>query len=118
MSGRNVELVRPAYDVAWPQRSVEGFQDRFTDDFTWRQRLEWPGRSAYGRDEMHKLWADLDETYSEFSLMPIEYAEVGEYVVVTVKTSSCLRASNQRIEGTLWHVWRVVGGLLAEGCVY
>src|SRR4051794_36792704 len=118
MSRENIELVRPAYDVAWPQRSVDGFKDRFADDFIWRQRPEWPGRSVYGRDDMHELWADLDETYSEYRLVASDYADVREYVVVTVKLSAYLRATNDRIEGTVFHVWRVDDGLVAEACVY
>ena len=118
MSRENIELVRIAYDVAWPQRSVDGFQDRFAEDFIWRQRPEWPGRSAYGRDEMPELWADLDETFSEYRLVAVEYAEAGDYVVVTVNLSAYIRGSDDRIEGTVWHVWRVHDGLVAEVCVY
>jgi ketosteroid isomerase-like protein len=118
MSRENIELVRLAYDGTWPLRSVDGFQDRFADDFTWRQRSEWPGRSIYARDEMPELWADLDETYSEFTLEPVEYAEAGEYVVVTVNTSAYIRATNDRIEGTVWQVWRIHDELVAEVCVY
>src|SRR4051794_40889419 len=118
MSAKNVEMVRLAYDIAWPQRSVDGFQDRFADDFTWRQRPEWPGRSAYGRDEMDALWADLDETFAEYTLTAMDYADAGDYVVVTVRTSACLRAIHDVVEGTVWHVWRVDDGLVAEACVY
>ena len=95
MSQENVDLVRIAYDVAWPQRSVEGFQEHFADDFTWRQRPEWPGRSVYGRDEMPKLWADLDATFAEYTLTAVEYADAGDYVIVTVED-----------------------GLVVEACVY
>jgi ketosteroid isomerase-like protein len=118
MSQENIELVRPAYDVAWPQRSVDGLRDRFADDFTWTQRPEWPGRSVYRRDDMPELWADLDETYSEYRLAAVDYADAGEYVVVTVNLSAHLRASNDRIEGTVFHVWRIQDGLVAEACVY
>jgi ketosteroid isomerase-like protein len=118
MSRENIDLVRVAYDVAWPRRSVDGFQDRFADDFTWRQRSEWPGRSVYTRDEMPELWADLDDTYAEFKLTPLDYADAGEYVVVTVTTSARMRASNDRIKRTVWHVWRIREGLVAEACVY
>jgi ketosteroid isomerase-like protein len=118
MSQENVELVRILYDVALVRRSVEGFEDRFAGDFTWRQRPEWPGRSVYRRDEMSQLWTDLDDTYSEFSLVAVEFADAGAYVVVTVNTSARLRASDGRIEGTVWHVWRVRDGLVAEARVY
>jgi ketosteroid isomerase-like protein len=112
------ELVRRAYEVAWAQRSIEGFEDRFTDDFTWRQRAEWPGRPVYTRDELYELWAELDETYSEFNVVPVEYVEAGEYVVVTIKASACVRASDDRVEVTQWHVWRFEDGRAAEASVY
>jgi ketosteroid isomerase-like protein len=118
MRGDNIDLVRPAYDVAWPQRSVDGFRDRFADDFTWRQRPEWPGRSVYGRDDMPELWADLDETFSDYKLVAVDYAEAGDHVIVTVNLSAYIRASHDRIEGTVWHVWRLHDGLVAEVCVY
>jgi ketosteroid isomerase-like protein len=118
MSQENIELVRLAYDVVWKGRSADGVEHRFADDFTWRQRPEWPGRSAYTRDEMPELWADLDDTYLEFELFPVEFSEAADYVVVTVNTSAHLRASDARIEGTLWHVWRVVEGVLAEAQAY
>ena len=118
MSRANIDLIRLAYDVAWPQRSIDGFQDRFADDFIWRQRPEFPGRSVYARDEMLELWADLDATFSEYKLEAVDYADAGEYVVVTVSTSSRLRGSDHRVEATLWHVWRVIDGLVAEAVTY
>jgi ketosteroid isomerase-like protein len=118
MSQTNVDLVRLAYDVAYDQRSLEGLDDRFSADFIWYQRPEWPGRFAYGRDEIPQLWADLDETYSEFLLVPVEFADAGEYVVVTVNTSARLRASDVRLEATIWHVWRMVDGVAVEARAY
>jgi hypothetical protein len=67
---------------------------------------------------MHELWAELDETYSEFNLVPVEYVEAGEYVVVTIKASACLQASDDRVEVTQWHVWRLEDGRAAEARVY
>ena len=118
MSQENVERVRAAYEVVLPHGSVEGFEDRFADDFTWHQRAEWPGRSVYKRDEMALLWAELDGTYSDFSVVALDFADVGEYVVVTVSTSARLRTSDDQIDGTVWHVWRLRDGLLAEVRVY
>src|SRR5258707_439385 len=114
MSVDNMALVHVAYDVAWARRSVEGFEDRFTDDFTWHQRAEWPGRSVYHWDEMAQLWADLDDTYSDFNLVAADFADAGDYVVVTVNLSARLRASDVHVEGTVWQVWRVRDGRVAE----
>jgi len=118
MPSENVELAHLAYEVAYVRRSLEGFEERFTDDFTWHQRAEWPGRAAYPRDELTALWEDLDATYSEFTLEPVEFAEIGDSVLVTVHTSARLRTSDHRIDGTIWHLWRFRDARLTEVRVY
>jgi ketosteroid isomerase-like protein len=118
MSQENIQIVREAYDVAFGQRNVEGVMGRFAPDFTWHQRAEWPGRPTYGASEMPQLWADLDETYPDMNLMPVEFVDAGEYVVVTVETSSGLRGSDARVESMIWHVWRMRDGLAVEGWAY
>ena len=118
MSQENIDLVRVLYDVALARRTVEGFEDQFADDFAWHQRPEWPGRSVYKRDEMSQLWAELDDTYSDFTLVAVEFEEASDYVIVTVHTSARLRASDAHIEGTVWQVWRVCDGRAAEVRVY
>jgi hypothetical protein len=110
MAQDNVEMVRVAYEVAYAERSVEGVRDRFADDFVWHSRPEWPGKAAYGVDEMPGLWADLDETFSEFELVPAAFEEVGDaYVLVTVRQGARLRGSENRVETTIWHLWRIDG---------
>lgn len=118
MSQENIEIVRAAYEVAFAQRNVEGVLDRFAEDFTWQQRDEFPGRTTYGPMEMPQLWAELDDTYSELNMVPVEFADAGDYVVVTVDTSARLRGSDSRIETTIWHVWRMRDGLAVEGRAY
>jgi hypothetical protein len=118
MSQENVEMVRVAYDVAYAERSVEGVRDRFAESFVWHSRPEWPGKATYGVDEMPELWADLDDTFSEFELVPVEFEEVADgYVLVTVKQSASLRDSDERVETTIWHLWRV-DGMPQEGWVF
>jgi ketosteroid isomerase-like protein len=118
MSRENIEIVRNAYDVALAQRGVAGVMNRFAADFTWHQRAEWPGRPTFGASEMPQLWADLDETYSDMNLVPVEFVDVGEYVVVTVESSSRLRGSDARLESRLWHVWHLWDGLALEGWAF
>lgn len=118
MSQGNVEMVRIAYAVAYAERSVEGVRDRFSENFVWHSRPEWPGKATYGIDEMPALWADLDDTFSEFELVPAEFEEVADgYVLVTVNQSARLRDSKRRVETTIWHLWRVEG-MPQEGWVF
>jgi ketosteroid isomerase-like protein len=97
---------------------VEGVRDLFADDYKWHQRREWPGRAVYRRDELPELWAELDETYSQFELKPLEFAAVGDCVLVKVRTSARMRATADRIEAVIWHVWRFANGLVTETRVF
>src|SRR5688500_1461105 len=118
MSEENVEMVRVAYDVAYAERSVDGVRDQFAKSFVWHSRPEWPGKTTYRVDEMPDLWADLDETFSEVELVPVEFEEVTDgYVLVTVQQSARLRDSDERVETTIWHLWRVQG-MPQEGWVF
>ena len=110
MSRENVEAVRIAYDLAYAQRSVEGVRDRFAADFRWHSRPEWPGQAEYTVDNMTDLWADLDETFEEYSLAPASFEPLGAYVLVTVDQSTRLRASGDRLETRIYHLWRVEAG--------
>jgi hypothetical protein len=67
---------------------------------------------------MTQIWADLDETYSEFRLVPEDYAAVGDYVVVTIRQSARMRGSDARVESTIWHVWRITGGVVQEAWTF
>lgn len=106
MSEENVEFVRFAYREGYARRTVEDFRDRAADDFEFHMRPGWPGRPVYSLDEMPQIWADLDDTYTEFSLVPESFAAVGDYVLVTIRQSARLAGSESRIESTIWHVWR------------
>ena len=115
MSQANVDLVRLAYDVAYTERSIEGIRDLVAPGWVFHGRPEFPGRQVYGIDEMPQLWADLDETYSEFNLIPADFTPVDDdFVVVTIRTSACLRGSQARVEATQYHGWRVRAGKLQE----
>ena len=89
-------------------------REDFADDFVWYQRPEWPGRSTWSADDMPKLAAELDATFREYSLEPVDFSEVGDHVVVEVRMSARLHGSDDRVEGAVWHVWRVVDGQLKE----
>ena len=118
MSQENVELVRTAYREGYEHRTVEPLRNRVAGDFRFHMRRGWPGRPVYSFDEMTQIWADLDETYSEFRLVPEDFAAVGDYVVVTIRQSARMRGSDARVESTIWHVWRIADGLAREAWTF
>jgi ketosteroid isomerase-like protein len=104
--------VREAYAVAYVRRSVDEMRDRFAPDFEWHQRAEWPGRAVYRVDELPSLWAELDETYGEFELEPVDFVDADSCVIVEVHTSARMRATDDRVEGVIWHVWHLADGVV------
>lgn len=118
MSRENVDAVKLAYERAYAERSVEGVRDFFAPDFTFHNRPEFPGPRDYRMEEIERLWSDLDDTYSDFSLVPDAFEEAGDYVIVTVRTSAELKASSARVEGAIWHVWHVPNGRPQEAWAY
>ncbi len=118
MSQESVELVRAAYREGYARRTVEPFRDKVADDFRFHMRRGWPGRPVYGFDELTQIWADLDETYSEFRLVPEDFAPIGDFVVVTIRQSARMRESDARIKATIWHVWHVADGRVREAWTF
>ena len=119
MSRENVELVRLAYEQGYARREVDSIRDRLAADFRFYTRPEFPGEKlSYTADEVARLWADLDETYTEYSLVPEDFTELGEYVLVTLTQSAQLRDSGSRIEAKTYHLWKVEDGKVLAGWAY
>lgn len=117
MSEENVEKVRWAYEESMAKRTVDvpGADERVAPGYRFHARHGFPGRLLYTLDEMPALWADLDATFSDHSLVPENYEAIGsDYVLVTVKQAATLRGSDQRIDQTIYHLWRIVDGMLDE----
>ncbi len=110
MSQENVEVVRRAYEESYAARSVENTRDYVAEDFRFHMRPEWPGRAIYGREQMTEIWAELDQTYSEFSLVPEEYEQLGGFVLVRLSVSARLRESDARLDQALYHLWEIRDG--------
>ena len=119
MSRENVELVRRAYEEGYARRSVEGFSGLFAPGFRFHMRSEFPGvRPWYALEELPQLWADLDETYTDYSLAPADFATFGAFVLVTLSARARLRGSDAWVDETLFHIWHLADGRVLEAWTY
>lgn len=119
MCRENLDAVRRAYDVAFAQRSVEEVRHLYAEGYVFHTRREWPGRALYGMDEMPQLWADLDDIFSEYTLVADDFAAVGDdYVLVTLRQGGRVRGTDARIESTVFHLWDVRNGKPRETWVF
>ena len=117
MARENIELVRFIYE-GYARRSVEPYRPHFVEDFKFHNRPEFPVQDVYGLDDMQRLWADLDETFTEYELTPTEFREAGDHVIVTLEASAKLRGGEARIEETIYHVWHLLDGKAREAWTF
>ncbi len=120
MSQEYVEIVRFAYEEGLAKRTTDhpDTPERFADDFRFHARRGFPGRPVYRLDQVTELWADLDATFTDYSIYPDGYESIGEYVLVRIRQSARLKGSDKRLDDTLYHLWHVVDGKAKEGWAY
>lgn len=109
-------MVRLAYEEGHARRTVDvpSVEERTSPDYRFHSRPEWPGQSVYSLEELPALWADLDATFTDHSLVPTDYEDLGPYVLVTIHQTARLRGSETEIDQTLYHLWLVIEGKIQE----
>jgi hypothetical protein len=117
MSEENVEIVRWLHEEGYARRTVElpGSENRIASDYRFHPRPGFPGRSTYGLDEIVRFWADLDATFTDYSLTPHSYEPIGAaYVLVTLRQTARLRGSDQLLTELIYMLWHLVEGRAQE----
>jgi len=108
----NVEIVRWLHEQGHARRTVKtpGAEDRVASDYRFHPRPDFPGRSTYRLDEMVRFWADLDATFTDYSLIPQSYEPIGPaHVLVTLQQTARLRGSDQMLSELIYMLWLVEG---------
>ena len=111
-----MEIVRFAYEEGHARRTVDapGFEERIAPEYRFHGRPGFPGQTVYRLEEMPALWADLDATFVDHSLVPTRYEDLEPYVLVTLRQTARLRGSDQRISETIYMLWFLSGGRIQE----
>jgi ketosteroid isomerase-like protein len=120
MSKENVEIVRAVYEEGYAKRTVDlpSLRALLSPDYRFHTRPGWPGQAVYRLDEMTTLWADLDATLTDHSLVPTHYEAIGTYVLVTLQQTARLRGSNQELNETIYQLWLLTEGTIQETWTY
>jgi hypothetical protein len=116
-SDENVEIVRWVYEQGFARRTIDlpGAEDRMAAGYRFHTRPDFPGRSAYRLDQMVELWADLDATWADHSLVPESYEPIGPaHVLVTLRQTARLRGSDQQLVERLYMLWHLSDGRAQE----
>ena len=63
---------------------------------------------------MTALWADLDATFTDHSLVPTQYEAVGTFVLVTLQQTARALDSDLEINDTIYQLWLLTDGKVQE----
>jgi ketosteroid isomerase-like protein len=119
MSQENVELVRRGYE-AFAQGDIEAALAMLHPDI----RIEDHDRSLEtpttykSPDGFLRLFATVNEGFSDVRYIPEDLTEVGDRVLVEVRRTGRGTASGAQVDERQFHVWDVVAGRAVRFRVY
>jgi ketosteroid isomerase-like protein len=105
MSPGHVELVRSGFS-AFEQGDVTGLLDLMADDLV-TYRADPDGASYHGKAGFLEAAADWTEGFSDWSVIPEEFTDAGDFVVAQVRQVIRGEASGATVEQPFWFVFEI-----------
>jgi len=113
MSRENVDLVRAIY-TAFAAGDVPGVLGRMSPDMVWNEAENFPyadGNPYVGPEAvLHGVFARIGAEWDGFEAAPDEILDAGDTVVALGRYRGTFKATGNRLDAQLAHVWRVAGG--------
>src|SRR6476661_425251 len=98
MSQENVEIVRASFE-AMATGGVEAVLRLFASDIAWWDREDDPGAGVHrGHEGVRRMMTDVAESFVELRVVPKEFIDAGDHVVVPVRVVGRGRASGAAFE--------------------
>jgi ketosteroid isomerase-like protein len=116
MSQENVELVRGGFD-AFREGDLTRMLDLMADDLV-TYRADPDGATYHGKEGFLQATADWTEDFSEWSVIPEEFIDTGDYVLVRVRQLARGEASGVPVQGEFWFVFEMRGRRVAKWSFY
>ena len=113
-----VEIVREALE-AFGRGDVERAL-RFADpEIECRRVPPLPDPQIYrGAEGVLQMYADWTADFEEFEMRPLEFLEIGDWVLCDMIQRGRGRASGVTIEGRFWLAWQFAGGKAVRQYAY
>ena len=113
MSHENVALVKGIYE-AFGAGDVPAVLGAMSGDIVWNEAENFPlaDRNPYvGPDAIVQgVFARLGSDWEGFTVVPEEYLDAGDTVVMLGRYRGTCRATGRAVNAQLAHVWRIEGG--------
>ena len=117
MSSENVDLIRAIYD-AFAAGDVAGVLARMSPDIVWNEAensLYADGNPYVGPEAIRTgVFARLGAEWDGFAVVPEEYLDAGEAIVVLGRYRAACKATGKAMDAQFAHVWRVSDGKAAR----
>jgi uncharacterized protein len=112
MSQQDVENFQTGYR-AFGSGDLEGATRDFADDVEWTTSDEVPnGGTTRGKQELIESWQRIPEYWSEFAVVPDEFIDGGDKVIVLGTQTGTAKDSGRSFESPYVHVaWFADGKL-------
>src|SRR5918995_4824121 len=116
MSEENVEVVRHGFE-AFQRGGPEAMLELFSDNVT-TYRPEPDGATLHGKAGFRAAVADWTEDFSEWQVLPQEFTDLGERVLVRVLQIAQGRNSGVRVEEDWWFLFELTGSKVSKLSFY
>jgi uncharacterized protein len=112
MSQENVENFQAGYQ-AFGSGDLEGATTNFSDDVEWWTSDELPnGGTTKGKQALIESWQRIPDYWSEFAVVPDEFIDAGDKVIVLGTQTGTAKDGGQSFESPYVHVvWFADGKL-------
>jgi len=112
----NTDTLKRGYE-AFGRGDLDGATQDFADDIRWEnpEAPQMPNNGVTeGRDAVKQLFGELPNYWESFNLVPDEFIESGETVVVLSHSESKGKQTGKEVKLPWVHVWRFRDGKASE----
>ena len=108
----NMEVVRGSLE-AFQRGGPGAMTDLFSDDVV-TYRADPDGATFMGKAGFRDAAADWAENFSEWQLLPKEFTDLGERILVRVRQIAEGRISGVRVDEDYWFLFELTGGQVSK----
>ena len=112
----NLDLIRGVYD-AFAAGDVPGVLGRMSPDIEWNEAENFiyaDGNPYRGPEAiLNRVFARCIGEWDGFAAIPEEFLDAGDTIVVLGRYRGVSKATGEKLDAQLAHVWRVRGGKVA-----
>jgi len=112
----NTDTLKQGYE-AFGRGDLDGATENFADDIRWEnpEAPQVPNNGVTeGRDAVKQLFADLANHWESFSIVPDEFIESGDTVVVLSHAEAKGKQTGKEVKLPWVHIWRFSDGKATE----